>query len=117
MIARAYPHVIAQLIRDRSPAMRSILSSLVLTHSGNIRWARLEQLIQEAHFTLAPDEVDELSVLSPSDIFSAASDAVEFLLSDRGSRVRYDSLHSSTVLPLFTCRFRSPILFVTGLLA
>jgi hypothetical protein len=88
VIARAYPHVISQLIRDRSPAMRSILSSLVLTHSGNIRWKRLERLIHEAELA-GPNSSGSFAVISNHDIFAVTADALRYLLSDGGARVRY----------------------------
>ena len=48
VLARAYPHVVAHLIRDRSQPMRAILSSLILNPDGSVRWSRLQRLLTQA---------------------------------------------------------------------
>lgn len=50
VVARAYPHVLSQLLRDRSPEMRHILGSLIVDpEKGQIRWKRLEAMIRAAN--------------------------------------------------------------------
>ena len=114
VVARAYPHVVAQLIRDRSPDMRAILSSLVLTPEGAVRWRRLERLLLQPAEAKGSDSSENhglsgnghgtntrssgsmtgipppsaTAVLNPEDMVAAASDALDFLLSSKGSKVR-----------------------------
>jgi hypothetical protein len=98
VVARAYPHVIGQLLRDRSPEMRQILGSLIVDPSGQIRWSRLEKMIRAAaestdnlhsgkhkhHGNGSGDFSPEFSV----DIAAAFSDALSLVCLPENGRMR-----------------------------
>ena len=45
VIERAYPHVLARVVADRSPEMREVLRRLVLEEDGvSVRWSRVRRL-------------------------------------------------------------------------
>lgn len=48
VVAAAYPIVLEFLIEDKSPEMRRILQSMLLNTDGQVRWARLQRLLEAA---------------------------------------------------------------------
>ncbi|KAM3322827.1 putative protein isoform X1 [Capsicum chacoense] len=95
VVESAYPFVIGRLLVDPSPDMRRILRELLIRNDGSIRWNRLERLIaaisQQASETEGETQKSYSDSLGSFDIravVSATEDLFEFILSDKGSRVR-----------------------------
>ena len=65
VIERAYPHVLARVVADRSPEMREVLRRLVLEEDGvSVRWSRVRRLASayaaaEASDADAPKNAEE----------------------------------------------------------
>ena len=93
VLARAYPHVLAHLVKDRSPQMRAILRGFIVDEENNsIRWKRLERLVSPFSGTISPEAYSSrsrkllqsspaISLLFSEDMAAAASDGLDFLLS------------------------------------
>lgn len=101
VLARAYPHVLEHLVRDRSPQMRAILRGFLVDEENNsIRWQRLERLVSPfSNGTISPEAYSSrtrkllqsspaISLLFSEEMAAAASDGLDFLLSPRASRLR-----------------------------
>ena len=56
VVAVAYPIVLEFLIEDKSPEMRRILQSMILTSEGHVRWARVQRLLEAARGTSDADD-------------------------------------------------------------
>lgn len=100
VVESAYPFVIERLLADPNPDMRRILRELLIRNDGSIRWNRLEKLI-----VAISEEAAEADGVSPAldvksghpmgwksfdmrAVVAAAEDLFQFILSDKGSRVR-----------------------------
>lgn len=95
VVESAYPFVIGRLLVDPTPDMRRILRELLIRNDGSIRWNRLERLIaaisQQASETEGETQESYSDPLGSFDIravVSATEDLFQFILSDKGSRVR-----------------------------
>ncbi|XP_009797515.1 uncharacterized protein LOC107774831 isoform X2 [Nicotiana tabacum] len=95
VVESAYPFVIGRLLVDPTPDMRRILRELLIRNDGTIRWNRLERLIaaisQQASETEGETQESYSNPLGSFDIravVSATEDLLQFILSDKGSRVR-----------------------------
>ncbi|KAK4338049.1 hypothetical protein RND71_042536 [Anisodus tanguticus] len=95
VVESAYPFVIGRLLVDPTPDMRRILRELLIRNDGSIRWNRLERLIaaisQQACETEGETQKSYMDPLGSFDIravVSATEDLFQFILSDKGSRVR-----------------------------
>ncbi|XP_070038559.1 uncharacterized protein [Nicotiana tomentosiformis] len=95
VVESAYPFVIGRLLVDSTPDMRRILRELLIRNDGTIRWNRLERLIaaisQQASETEGETQESYSNPLGSFDIravVSATEDLLQFILSDKGSRVR-----------------------------
>ncbi|XP_059275294.1 uncharacterized protein LOC132029906 [Lycium ferocissimum] len=95
VVESAYPFVIGRLLVDPTPDMRRILRELLIRNDGSIRWSRLERLIaaisQQASETEGENQESYSDPLGSFDIravVSATEDLFQFILSDKGSRVR-----------------------------
>ncbi|XP_016499691.1 uncharacterized protein LOC107818246 isoform X1 [Nicotiana tabacum] len=94
VVESAYPFVIGRLLVDSTPDMRRILRELLIRNDGTIRWNRLERLIaaisQQASETEGETQESYSNPLGSFDIravVSATEDLLQFILSDKGSRV------------------------------
>ncbi|KAG5540793.1 hypothetical protein RHGRI_020880 [Rhododendron griersonianum] len=100
VVESAYPFVIGRLLADPTPDMRRILMELIIRSDGSIRWNRLERLIA-AIAEQASESASEAT--KPEDkssnplgwksfdmraVVSATEDVFQFILSDKGLRVR-----------------------------
>ncbi|KAE9459118.1 hypothetical protein C3L33_08978, partial [Rhododendron williamsianum] len=100
VVESAYPFVIGRLLADPTPDMRRILMELIICSDGSIRWNRLERLIA-AIAEQASESASEAT--KPEDkssnplgwksfdmraVVSATEDVFQFILSDKGLRVR-----------------------------
>ena len=85
VVAAAYPIVLEFLIEDKSPEMRRILRSMLLTPEGNVRWGRVQRLLEAARST-SGDEVSGDSTYETSDCTGAdfASSFKSFALGGLG---------------------------------
>ncbi|KAL3500262.1 hypothetical protein ACH5RR_039355 [Cinchona calisaya] len=100
VVESAYPFVIGRLLADANPDMRRILRELLICNDGSIRWNRLEKLI-----AAISEQASETDVVSPAldyksghsmgwksfdmpAVVAATEDLFQFILSDKGSRVR-----------------------------
>lgn len=95
VVESAYPFVIGRLLVDPTPDMRRILRELLIRNDGSMRWNRLERLIaaisQQASETEGETQESYSDPLGSFDIravVSATEDLFQFILSDKGSRVR-----------------------------
>ncbi|KAK4364887.1 hypothetical protein RND71_016245 [Anisodus tanguticus] len=95
VVESAYPFVIGRLLVDPTPDMRRILRELLIRNDGSIRWNRLERLIaaisQQASETegeIQKSYTDPLGSFDIRAVVSATEDLFQFILSDKGSRVR-----------------------------
>lgn len=100
VIESAYPFVIGRLLEDPHPDMRKILRELLIHNNGSIRWNRLERLIaaiseQASKSTreLPNSEENSSSPLGWKSfdmraVVSATEDFLQFILSEKGLRVR-----------------------------
>ncbi|XP_006365069.1 uncharacterized protein slr1919 [Solanum tuberosum] len=95
VVESAYPFVIGRLLVDPTPDMRRILRELLIRNDGSMRWNRLERLIaaisQQASETEGETQESYSDPLGSFDIravVSATEDLSQFILSDKGSRVR-----------------------------
>lgn len=101
VVARAYPHVLQLLLRDKSPEMRNILAALTVDPATSaVRWARIRRLLAAASAvkpTSSASDASSSSVsagkqylallgrLSPElsgNVVDALDDAIAFLLRD-----------------------------------
>ncbi|CDP17726.1 unnamed protein product [Coffea canephora] len=100
VVESAYPFVIGRLLADPNPDMRRILRELLIRNDGSIRWNRLEKLI-----VAISEQAAEADGLAPAlddksghpmgwksfdmrAVVAATEDLFQFILSDKGSRVR-----------------------------
>mmetsp|Transcript_51111 Transcript_51111/g.65418 ORF Transcript_51111/g.65418 Transcript_51111/m.65418 type:complete len:298 (-) Transcript_51111:115-1008(-) len=98
VVARAYPHVLGQLLRDRSPEMRNILGSLLVDPTGQIRWERLERMIRAASSTsTGKQEDDEFSPDFSVNIAAVLSDALHVLYLPENGKMRRTLLKDGAV--------------------
>ncbi|CAM8916454.1 unnamed protein product [Rhodiola kirilowii] len=102
VIESAYPFVIGRLLADPNPDMRKILRELVIHNDGSIRWNRLERLVAaiSEQSTESADEDTEANAPGSThnplgwksfdmlSVVSATEDLFQFILSEKGSRVR-----------------------------
>ncbi|XP_065636521.1 uncharacterized protein LOC111986932 isoform X3 [Quercus suber] len=98
VIESAYPFVIGRLLEDPNPDMRKILRELLIRNNGSIRWNRLERLIAAISESKSTEELpnSEESSSSPLGwksfdmraVVSATEDLLQFILSEKGVRVR-----------------------------
>lgn len=95
VVESAYPFVIGRLLVDPTPDMRRILRELLIRNDGSIRWNRLERLIaaisQQASETGGETQESYSDPMGSFDIqavVSATEDLFQFILSDKGARVR-----------------------------
>lgn len=75
IISDAYPYIASRLLTDPSEELQSALQQL-LFKDGNLRWDRLEELLEEA------------SVTSDYDVTMAADQLIEYLSSEQGQSIR-----------------------------
>ncbi|XP_052210734.1 uncharacterized protein LOC127813674 isoform X3 [Diospyros lotus] len=95
VVESAYPFVIGRLLADPNPDMRKILRELLIRNDGSIRWNRLERLIaaisqqaSESTESVNPSNPLELKSFDMRSVVSATEDIFQFILSDKGLRVR-----------------------------
>ncbi|KAH7845862.1 hypothetical protein Vadar_006769 [Vaccinium darrowii] len=100
VVESAYPFVIGRLLADPSPDMRRILRELIIRSDGSIRWNRLERLIaaisEQASESVSEATKPEEKSSNPLGwksfdmraVVSATEDLFQFILSDKGLRVR-----------------------------
>ncbi|KAF3446148.1 hypothetical protein FNV43_RR11327 [Rhamnella rubrinervis] len=100
VVESAYPFVIGKLLADPNPDMRRILRELLIRNNGSIRWNRLERLIA-AISEQASESAEETTNLEENStnplgwksfdmrsVVSATEDLLQFILSEKGQRVR-----------------------------
>jgi hypothetical protein len=104
VVARAYPHVVRQLLSDRTLEMRAILASLIVDRLGRVRWARLQRFLAPVGSDPSPAAAASphdpsssssssssegvTSRLPSEDIAAALDEAITFLVSEKGGVVR-----------------------------
>ncbi|KAI8547672.1 hypothetical protein RHMOL_Rhmol07G0214500 [Rhododendron molle] len=100
VVESAYPFVIGRLLADPTPDMRRILMELIIRSDGSIRWNRLERLIaaiaEQASASASEATKPEDKSSNPLGwksfdmraVVSATEDVFQFILSDKGLRVR-----------------------------
>ncbi|KAL1808658.1 uncharacterized protein LOC108196829 [Daucus carota subsp. sativus] len=93
VVESAYPFVIGRLLADPHPDMRKILRELIIRNNGSIRWNRLERLVEAIAKQAGPVEETYSNPLGWKSfdmraVVSATEDLFQFILSDKGARVR-----------------------------
>ncbi|KAL8122070.1 uncharacterized protein LOC141659394 [Apium graveolens] len=93
VVESAYPFVIGRLLADPHPDMRKILRELIIRNNGSIRWNRLERLVEAIANQAGPVEEKYSNPLGWKSfdmraVVSATEDLFQFILSDKGARVR-----------------------------
>ncbi|KAI8547677.1 hypothetical protein RHMOL_Rhmol07G0214700 [Rhododendron molle] len=100
VVESAYPFVIGRLLADPTPDMSRILMELIIRSDGSIRWNWLERLIaaisEQASESASEATKPEDKSLNPlgwksfdmRDVVSATKGLFQFILSDKGLRVR-----------------------------
>lgn len=93
VLESAYPFVVGRLLADPNPDMRKILRELVIRNNGSIRWNRLERLItaiSEENPNAGEGSSNPLGWKSFNmrAVVSATEDLFQFILSEKGLRVR-----------------------------
>ncbi|XP_059460781.1 uncharacterized protein LOC132189941 [Corylus avellana] len=100
VIESAYPFVIGRLLEDPNPDMRKILRELLIRNNGSIRWNRLERLIaaiskQSSKSSGEPPNSEQNSSnplgwksFDMRAVVNATEDLLQFILSEKGVRVR-----------------------------
>lgn len=93
VVESAYPFVIGRLLADPHPDMRKILRELIIRNNGSIRWNRLERLVEAIANQAGPVEDKYSNPLGWKSfdmraVVSATEDLFQFILSDKGVRVR-----------------------------
>jgi len=104
VVSRAYPYILQQVIKDRSPEMREVLRSIILYQDECIRWSRLERMLLPVAQTIGDSPAGMsigAAILGPSSgdssesisenmqlLTSAVEDGAQFLFSPTGSRIR-----------------------------
>lgn len=93
VVESAYPFVIGRLLADPHPDMRKILRELIIRNNGSIRWNRLERLVEAIANQAGPVEEKYSNPLGWKSfdmraVVSATEDLFQFILSDKGVRVR-----------------------------
>ncbi|GMH81844.1 hypothetical protein TrVE_jg5379 [Triparma verrucosa] len=64
IISDAYPYIASRLLTDSQPDMQEALKRLALTNEGELRWDRLESLLEEAQSSAGYDVADAIDKLS-----------------------------------------------------
>lgn len=84
ILSEAYPYIASRLLTDPAPELQEALQAL-LFEQGQLRWSRLESLLESAADT------------GDYDVSLAVEQMLSFLLSPRGKVVRYNLADELTV--------------------
>ncbi len=75
IISKAYPYVASRVLTDPQEELQEALRKLALTSTGQVRWDRLEGLLEEAKES------------SGYDVTAALDQLTDYLISDDGSKL------------------------------
>jgi len=78
IISEAYPYIASRVLTDPQSELQEALRRLALTNDGNVRWDRLEGLLEKAKDSQGYDATIAFDQLT------------DYLISDKGEQVLYD---------------------------
>jgi len=64
IVSKAYPYIASRVLTDQQDDLQEALRRLALTNDGNVRWDRLENLLDEAKLSSGYDVTAALDVLT-----------------------------------------------------